>query len=141
MNSREFVRIVKQEAVDYVVRSISNTLRSPLPLRPEPDLGDPIKHSIADFYNTGAAVEQRRSAWFQQLSEEQQTMLAGILRDCAELSAHSFCGLIDGVGGGYEGVFELVAIDSNGRKRIVNPENTDMLHDLLSEICAEEQQT
>jgi hypothetical protein len=49
-----------------------------------------------------------------------------------------FFTLLDGVSGPFEGVFEVVAIDSDERRQIVNPENTDMLHDLFSEICEED---
>jgi len=43
--------------------------------------------------------------------------------------------LLDGVGGSYEGVFEVVAVDGEDRV-VVNPENTEMLHDTFSDVCA-----
>ena len=32
------------------------------------------------------------------------------------------------------------AVDAEGREALVNPENSDMLHDLLSEVCAEDRE-
>jgi hypothetical protein len=66
-------------------------------------------------------------------------LVRDVLEDCAgEVLGNFFC-LIDGVCGNYNGVFEIVAVDGDERK-IVNPQNTEMLHDLFSEICEQDQQ-
>jgi hypothetical protein len=139
MDSREFVRMVKHEAVDSAVRIVLTKLESPRSPQPIPESADVIQRGISNFYNAGALVEQRQSAWFSHLPDEQKKMLAEIVSETAELSALSFCTLIDGVSGPYEGVFEIVAV-SNGRRKTLNPENTDMLHDLLSDVCAEDRE-
>ena len=140
MESREFVRLLKHEAIDEMVKVVLKKLKAPRSPQPIPEAEDAIQRGISEFYNAGARTEQQQAAWFDQLSEKQQEMLAEIILDCAELSASSICTLIDGVGGDYEGTFELYAIDSKGRRRLINPQNTDMLHDLLSEVCAEDRE-
>lgn len=62
-------------------------------------------------------------------------MIRDILEDCAETAIASFFTLLDGVGGNYEGVFQIVAIDSTNHRNVLNPENTEMLHDIFSEAC------
>jgi hypothetical protein len=138
MESREFVRLVKHEAVDDVVRIMLEKLKSPRPPRPVAEPADPIQKSVSDFFNAGAIHQQQQAAWFLQLDEEQQKVFTEILYDCAELSALSFCVLIDGVGGSHEGIFELRAVDAKGGRTLINPQNSDMLHDLLSDVCAED---
>lgn len=58
-----------------------------------------------------------------------------LLQECAEATTLHFLNLIDGTGGSFEGVFEIVAVDGDESRTIINPENTDMLHDLFSEVC------
>jgi len=137
MNSREFVRLVKQEAIDGTIQSILNALESPRSVQPSPESEDAIQKSIADFFSAGAREQQRRAAWYRGLTTEDRTTIKEILANCAELSAFSFCTLLDGVGGKYDGAFELSAVDLQGRRSILNPNNADMLHDLLSDVCEE----
>lgn len=67
-------------------------------------------------------------------------MVRAILEDCAERAVASFFTLLDGVGGSHEGVFEVLAVDSDDQRTILNPQNTEMLHDLFSEVCEEGRQ-
>ena len=138
MDGRDFVRMVKHEAVDDTLRVTIKALESPRQLKPVPDSTDPIQIGIAEFYNKGALDEQRKAAFYRGLTDEQRKVFVEILQDCVELSALSFCCLIDGVGGNWEGVFKVYAVDAREQRTLLNPENSDMLHDLLSEVCAED---
>jgi hypothetical protein len=138
MDSREFVRLLKHEGVDSVVSSILRKLKSPRQPQATAESDDPIQRGVTEFINQGARVRQQQAAWFRQLSDEQQRVLINMLEECAELSALSVCTLIDGVGGNYEGTLELSAVDSKGKKTRLNPENSEMLHDLLSDVLEEE---
>jgi hypothetical protein len=140
MDNREFARLVKREAIDEVVNVAIKKLKSPRSPRAVPESDDATQKSVLNFYNAGALKEQKQAAWFRQLSGEQQRVFEEILHDCAEISALSFCALIDGVGADYDQTFEIRAICSNGCKNLINPANSDMLHDLLSEVCAEAQE-
>jgi hypothetical protein len=42
-----------------------------------------------------------------------------------------------GLGGSYEGVIEIVAMDSMNQSNVLNPENTEMVHDICSEVREE----
>jgi hypothetical protein len=137
MDSREFVRSLKHEAADSVVSSILRKLKSPRQLQATTESDDPIQNGITEFFNQGARSQQQQAAWFRQLGDEQQRVLVNILEECAELSALSVCTLLDGVCN-YEGTFELSAVDSKGKKTRLNPENSEMLHDLLSDVLEEE---
>jgi hypothetical protein len=136
MDACSFARLVREEAIDATVQAALKQLISPSAPRSITQAADPLHASAAEFFNRGAIEQQRRAAWFQQLNDEQQSIVADILRDCAECSALSFCSLIDGIGGNYEGAFEITAIDSEGTRTVLNPENSEMLHDVLSEVCA-----
>jgi hypothetical protein len=138
INSREFVLMLKREAIDGSAQSILKSLSSPRVPLPIPDSGDPVQRGMAEFFNKGAQKEQRQAEWFRSLGPKEQAMLASLLEETAEMSALSFCTLIDGVGGPWEGVFEIWAVDSHEHKTLLNPENSEMLHDLLSEVCEEE---
>jgi hypothetical protein len=138
MDGHEFVRILKHEAVDEAVRITLQKLESPRLPQPLPESDDLIEKGIAEFFNQGAVAQQRKAAWFRGLGDDQQATLVEILNECTELSALSVCALLDGVGGPYEGTFELQAVDAQGRKTRVNAENSEMLHDLLSDVCEED---
>jgi len=138
INGREFVRMLKHEVMDATVHSVLKSLSSPRSPRPVPTSPDPIQRSMAEFFNRGAERQQQRAAWFRSLSPEQQGMLSSLLEECAEMSTLSFCTLIDGVGGPWDGAFEIWAVDAHDRKTLLNPQNSDMMHDLLSDICEEE---
>ena len=75
---------------------------------------------------------------FRNLLPDDRSRIESIIKGTAELSTFSFLTLIDGVAGSYEGVFEIVAVDAYENRTVINPENTEMLHDVFSEICEEE---
>jgi hypothetical protein len=52
-------------------------------------------------------------------------MIRDILEDCAETAVASFFALLDGVGGSYGGIFEIVAVDSANQRNLLNPQNTE----------------
>ncbi|MFC5863486.1 hypothetical protein ACFPT7_14365 [Acidicapsa dinghuensis] len=137
MDNRMFAEMVKREAVDPTVGDILKTLKNPRSSRPVPagNSQDPISTDLDKWLNDAVLAKQRRAAWFVQLDEEGQQTLKELLQECAEATAFHFLNLIDGTGGSFEGVFEIVAVDGDESRTIINPENTDMLHDLFSEVC------
>jgi len=140
MDNREFVVMTKQYAVNDVVEECVNALKAPRLPKHLPVPRDPVEESISRWITDHSFVEQQRSEWFNLLTGENQRMVRAILKDCAERALASFFTLLDGVGGAYEGVFEIVAVDSANRRSVLNPQNTVMLHDLFSEICEEGRQ-
>jgi len=78
--------------------------------------------------------KRRKSDWFHCLSQADKQMLEEVLEECAEFTAACVFNLVDGVGGDCPGVFEIVAV-SQGERTVLNPENSDLLHDLFSEVC------
>ncbi len=137
MNSRDFVQMVKSYSIDDVVQRTMKELESPR--RPgQTRTSNVIERSISEFQNKQFAISERRSEWFNGLAMEQKEMLRDALQECAENAVTTLFTLIDGVGGPYEGVFEIVAIDSKEQRYVLNPQNSDMLHDLFSEVCQEE---
>ena len=140
MDNREFVVMTKEYAVDDVVEECVNALKAPRLRKHLPVPRGRVEESITRWITDHSLVEQQRSEWFNLLTEEHQKMVRAILEDCAERAVASFFTLLDGVGGAYEGVFEIVAVDSANRRSVLNPQNTEMLHDLFSEICEEGRQ-
>jgi hypothetical protein len=137
MDSREFVQLLKHEAVDSAVSSILKKLKIPRQLQATTESDDPIQKGVTEFINQGARIQQHQAAWFRQLSDEQKSILINLLEECTQLSALYACTLLDGVSH-YEGTFELSAVDPKGKKTRLNPENSEMLHDLLSDVLEEE---
>jgi len=74
--------------------------------------------------------------WFHRLSQDEQKIVENILRECAERTLANLLCLLDGVDGSYQGVFEIVAVNGDDRT-VVNPENTEMLHDIFYDIHEE----
>jgi hypothetical protein len=136
MNNREFAVMAKRHAVDEVAEEVVNNLGNPrLPPHRQVSSGDLIGQSIQKWIHGHSQIERRRSEWFNRLTNEDQETLAEILRDCAEKAVWNILCLIDGVGGAYEGVFEIVAVDSANRRHVLNYQGDDMLHDVFSEVC------
>jgi hypothetical protein len=136
MDNRKFVAVVRKEAVDKVVKIVVNGLETPPPLftaKPNDEIGQ----TVVTFRNKAGAEKRNQSEWFKHLNKDEQGIVQRLLEECAELAVANFFTLIDGVGGSYEGVFEIVAIDSKDRRHVVNPEDDEMLHDLFSEVCEE----
>lgn len=140
MDSHEFVKLAKQEAVDSSLSIIMNNLKSPRAPRPIASghpAGSPSEW-IDTWFNQGAIKEQRQAAWFASLNADDQATFMSLLEECAELSGLGFFTLIDGAGGDCDGVFEIVHVSADGRRTVLNPQNTEMLHDVFSEICEED---
>lgn len=136
MDSRGFVMMAKQYAVDEVVRDCVKELKSPrLPKRSPAPRGQ-VEKSIRQWVNDRSRIERRRSDWFSRLAQSDQRLIGDILEECAERALANFFCLVDGVGGNYEGVFEIVAVEEE-RRTVLNPQNTDMLHDIFSEVSEE----
>ena len=130
--------MTKQYAVDQVVEQAINSLGTPGLPKPSRENADMVEQSISQRIHDRSLVEQRRSEWFNRLTEHDRMMIRDILEDCAEMAIGSFFTLLDGVGGNYEGVFQIVAIDSTNDGKVLNPENTEMLHDIFSDVCEED---
>jgi len=137
MDSREFAAMAKQYAVDQVVEGIVARLKSPRLSTEAKTPHNEIEHAISRWINEDALAERRRSEWFNRLKEDDQKILKDTLEDCAERAAATLFCLIDGVDGSYEGVFEIVAVDSANRRIVLNPGNAEMLHDVFSDVCEE----
>jgi hypothetical protein len=136
MNNREFAAMAKRHAVDEVADEVVDNLENPrLTPHRQVDPGDLIGQSIQKWIDRHSQIKQRRSEWFHRLTNDDQETLREILKDCAEKAVGNLFCLIDGVGGAYEGVFEIVAVDSDSRRHVLNPQSDDMLHDIFSEVC------
>ena len=92
--------------------------------------------TYAKKYSVDYAIERilSNSKWSEQLSEDDQATFRDEIRECAELTFVSFLTLIDGVDCGSEGVFEIVAVDAKGNRMVLNPQNTEMLHNIFYDI-------
>ena len=139
MDNREFVALVKKESVDRVVKQIVDTLEKPPALVPAKANDNPIGRATRDFINQARIKQVQKSEWFKSLPEDRQKMLQQLVEETAELAISSLFTLIDGIAS-YEGNFEIVAVNAKGRKRVLNPEDSEMLHDLFSEVCEESRQ-
>jgi hypothetical protein len=139
MDNREFVLMAKRYAVDEIVQMCVNRLKTPQLPKSSAEPRGPAEESITRWLNYHSAVEQRRSEWFNRLAEDEQKMIRSILEECAEMALANFFCLVDGVQGNYKGVFEIVAVEGN-RRKVLNPEDAEMLHDILSDICEENRQ-
>jgi hypothetical protein len=114
MNSEEFVRGVKASCIDDLAEGEIRAFRNPPGRRPSRRL-------------------LRLSKWFQQLSQENQEVLAEALNAAAEDAIFGFFCVLDGVrvieSGPEKGSFELFHV--KGEQRVLlNPQNDD-LHDLF----------
>jgi hypothetical protein len=136
MNSREFIRSVKKYAADDVVAMMLRELTNPRVFPPpEPDGG--TYPWISDWISKGELRAHRKADWFATLDSEGKQVLQDLLQECSEACLFQTFAYIDGVGGNYNGVFEITAVAGENRT-VLNPENTEMLHDLLSEVCEED---
>jgi hypothetical protein len=134
MKSRDFVQMVKRYSVDDVVEETIKELQTPR-RPPQTQSSGVIGRSISQWENKRFAISKGRSEWFNGLPEKEKGVFQDILQDCVQNAVTTLFTMIDGVGGPYEGVFEIVAIDSDEQRYVINPQNTDMLHDLFTEVC------
>ena len=125
MDCMEFVVKIKQYAVDETVKSMSSQLAAPQLMLVESD--ESIKARNRRL--------ERDSGWFAKLTPADQATFHAILQDCAERTLlQAFC-FLDGIGGDSDGVFEVVECVQGQPKNVLNPQNSDLLHDLLSDVC------
>jgi len=140
INDRQFVQMVKRESVDSTVEIMIKRLKSPR--TPQPIPADQDEQSAAALagrsFNEGKLKEQQQASWSAGLGDEGQSILRSLLEECAELSTLGFLTLIDGVGGPWEGIFEIVAVSAKEGRTVINPQNTEMLHDIFSDVCEED---
>jgi hypothetical protein len=138
MDSRQFALLAKQHAVHEVVEQLVKSLTAPTTSQ---GMATPTPaDDFSSWLKAQSSIQQQRSEWFSRLAEKDQKLVAAILQECAELSVSSLFALIDGVAGEYEGVFEIVAVESPEQRTVINPENTEMLHDVFAEVCADGRQ-
>ena len=134
MDSQEFVNEIKRYAVDDTVEQVMRSLRSPRLFNVSSEFEQSGMNGLAQRMADQNREKQRRAAWFDELSEDDRTIVRQVVTECAELTGFGFMTFLDGVGGDTEGVFELVQVVGEDRN-ILNPENSEMLHDLFSEVC------
>lgn len=135
MDNYEFVKMTKRYAVDGVVQEMAARLKSPRLMNEQSKpIGD-LEKALAQWVADAGRAQQHRSEWFNRLSEPDQKMVMGLLEDAAANAIANFFALLDGVGGSFEGTFEIVAVDSENERIILNQENTEMLHDIFSDVC------
>jgi hypothetical protein len=137
MTNREFVALAKRYAVDEVVEATIKQLKFAPPIKPVDPNDSEMNQSISHWINDQWGTKARQSKWFLQLSQEGQEIVGKIIHECAENAVVSMLTLFDGVGSEYEGIFEIVAVDAKDRRHLINPQNTEMLHDLFYEVGAE----
>jgi hypothetical protein len=135
LDSREFVAKTKRYAVDDTVELILKSLKSPRLPNVSNGADDTVDPSISQWMEESSRKEQSRSDWLKRLSADDQIIFRNILEECAEKTVFGMFCFIDGVGGDSEGVFEIVEVIDEQRDTL-NPENSEMLHDLFSDVCA-----
>lgn len=138
MDGRTFALMAKKRAVDENVASLVRSLRSARFRRTPVDTSDHVSRGISSWIKKHADDEGERSAWFLGLNEADQKRVEELMAECSETAVSSLMCLIDGVDSSWEGVFEIVAIDQEDGRTVINPENTEFLHDLFSEVCEEQ---
>jgi hypothetical protein len=121
-------------AADDIIKDLAAPQEPPSPPAAEESA---IGHSISEFVYRGKLRKYQRAAWFQNLGPIDRDEITELLRDCAEATAAYFFCVLDGVGGVTPGTFEADEVAGN-KRRVLNSENSEMLHDLFSEICEAE---
>ena len=119
LGSRDFVNILKQHASDGVGLEVIKSA-----LRPNP-------------FDSSPQRSKRIREFIEGLSESDRETLSSLLQDAAEFSIAGALCVLDGVGGNYNGTFELYSFESDETKHLVNSENSEMLHDIYSELLSE----
>jgi len=136
MDAREFIEVIQHEAIDSPYKKILKELLHPKPTVPLEAWTSEVDKSVGVSLHDRAQTEQRRARWFNDLDDNGREFVKELLQECAELSAVSFLGVLDGIGS-YEGTFRLIAMDAKGNRTVVNPENGEMLHDVFYDARAE----
>jgi hypothetical protein len=135
MDAKQFVSLIKHNSVDWSVKSTLKELNAVG--TPQPPAS--VESSISAFINAHKAKQYDRARWFQQLNVNDREVITGLLRECAEKAIFSALTIIDGVDGDVPGVFEITEIIGDDR-HVINPENSEMLHDLFSNCCEAERE-
>jgi hypothetical protein len=133
MEATEFVKYAKKYAVDDTVKSKLRELASPRTY-PETEPKNEIQCGISEWIDRAVENSKQRSAWFTNLDEEGREQVRALLQECGEHTLFSLFCLLDGVDGHIEGVFEIVHVDDEENRTVLNPQNTEMLHDLFSDV-------
>ncbi len=117
MNGHEFVQAVKLHVIDAAADGVLKNLRT--------------SHS-----RSSTIALQNISKWFNGLSNSDQLHIAEAVRMAAHSAAFGLFCVIDGVrvveSGPEKSEFRLMAISPNGSETTLNPEDGEMLHDLLN---------
>lgn len=115
MNGEEFVAAIRRFVLDAAVEDTLKVLHEPPGRRPRPDL-----------------VEA--SEWFSNLTDDDRRIVRGIIGFTAHSAVFGLLCVLDGVrqveDSQSKGEFELHFVKGDSR-RIVNPSDSPMLHDLL----------
>src|SRR6202012_3404169 len=99
MDAREFVAVVKHDAVDgaanHIIKELIASSEAPAASSPEESS---IGRSISEFVYREKLRKFNRAVWFQNLAQVDRDEISGLLRDCAEATAFHFFCVLDGVG-------------------------------------------
>jgi hypothetical protein len=119
MTKEEFVSAIKLAVSDAAVSGEIKTLTRPAGRKPS-------KHLI------------RLSAWYNQLSETDQRMLAQALKEAAESAVFGFLCVLDGVTAIEDdlnkGELELYFL-KNGDKTLLNDPRQEEMHNMFNALC------
>lgn len=137
MEAIEFVKYAKEHTVDDTVASMLRELASPRTY-PKAEPQNEIQHRISERVQRAEENAKKQSAWFLDLGIDGRQQLRDLLQECAERTLFNFFCLLEGVSGDLDGVFEIVNVVDEEDRIVLNPQNTEMLHDLLSEVCEED---
>ena len=119
MTAGEFVDAIKLHVMESAVRGVLKSLVTP-PGR------FPSSESVAI------------AAWYNGLSDEEKGHVAHAIQSAAHAAVFGLLCVIDGVrvieSGEEKSDFRLVCIEPDGTQRILNPEDGELLHDILNAV-------
>ncbi|APZ94502.1 hypothetical protein [Fuerstiella marisgermanici] len=119
MNAHEFIQAVKLRVIDAAADGVLKNLKT--------------SHS-----RSSTIALQEISKWFNGLSNSDQRHVAKVVQMTAHSAAFGLFCVIDGVrvveSGPEKSEFRLMAISANGSETTLNPDDGEMLHDLLNAL-------
>ena len=115
MDANEFVEAFVERVFRSAIRVTLAGLEAPPGRRPATDL-------VA------------ASAWYASLSEDDRANVSWVIADTAHAAAFGALAVIDGERATGPDRYELIAIDANGARSLVNPESSEDLHDIFQGI-------
>jgi hypothetical protein len=122
MTNEEFVSAIKLSVSDAAASGMIKTLTRPAGRKPS-------SHLV------------RLSAWYNQLSQNDQQVLAEVLKEAAEHAVFGFFCVLDGVraieDSVEKGVLELY-FAKDGEKVLLNDPRQEQLHNLFNTLCHHE---